>query len=70
MPTKKELIAANMSVQKIEKHLGVDSLRYLSLKGMLSMSCLPDINFCSSCFSSKYPIGIPSINAKNRLSKI
>ncbi|MCK4632883.1 MAG: amidophosphoribosyltransferase [candidate division Zixibacteria bacterium] len=62
MPTRKELIASNKTVRQIEKHLGVDSLRYLSLKGMLSMSCLPDTTFCSSCFSGKYPIRIPKIN--------
>jgi len=62
MPTREELIASNKTVRQIEKYLGVDSLRYLSLKGMLSMSCLPDTTFCSSCFSGKYPIRIPKIN--------
>ena len=62
MPTREELIAFNKSISQIEKYLGVDSLRYLSLKGMLSMSCLPDTIFCSSCFSGKYPIKIPRIN--------
>ena len=54
---------------QIEKYLGVDSLRYLSLEGMLSMSCLPDTTFCSSCFSGKYPIEIPRING-DRNNKI
>lgn len=67
MPTKKELIASQRSVSAIEKHLRVDSLRYLSLKGMLSMASLPDSDFCASCFSGKYPINPPKINGKNRL---
>lgn len=67
MPTKRELIASYMSVEEIEKYLEVDSLRYLSLKGMLSMPSLPDTTFCSSCFSGKYPINIPPINGKDRL---
>lgn len=66
MPTKKELIGANMSVAQIEKYLEVDSLRYLSLEGMLSMSSLPDTTFCSSCFSGKYPIKVPEINGRDR----
>lgn len=70
MPTKKELIGATMSVKQIEKLLGVDSLRYLSIEGMLSMSSLPATSFCSSCFSGKYPIAIPAINGKHRLSKV
>ncbi len=64
MPTKKELIGANMSVKQIEQYLGVDSLRYLSLKGMLSMSSLPDTTFCSSCFSGKYPMKVNTNNTK------
>lgn len=67
MPTKNELIGARMTVPEIEKHLGVDSLRYLSLNGMLSMESLPDTGFCSSCFSGKYPIKVPRINDKLRL---
>ena len=69
MPTRKELIASRRSPAQIEKYLGVDSLRYLSLEGMLSMSCLPDTTFCSSCFSGKYPIEIPRING-DRNNKI
>ncbi len=67
MPTKKELIGANMNVTEIEKYLEVDSLRYLSINGMLSMPSLPDSTFCSGCFSGKYPIRVPEINGKLRL---
>ncbi len=71
MPTKKELIGANKSIKQIEKYIGVDSLRYLSLDGMLSMSSLPNASFCSSCFSGKYPIKVPKINGnKLRLKPI
>jgi len=62
MPTKKELIGANMTVKEIEKYIGADSLRYLSLEGMLSMPSLPDTTFCAGCFSGKYPIKVPAIN--------
>ncbi|UCG63262.1 MAG: amidophosphoribosyltransferase [Candidatus Zixiibacteriota bacterium] len=67
MPTRQELIASTMSVEKIEKYLEVDSLRYLSLEGMLSISSLPDTSFCASCFSGKYPIKTPEVNRKLRL---
>ena len=67
MPTKKELIGANMTVPEIEKYLEVDSLRYLSLDGMLAMKSLPQIGFCSGCFSGKYPIKTPEINGKLKL---
>jgi amidophosphoribosyltransferase len=67
MPTRKELIGANMTVPQIEKYLGVDSLRYLSLDAMLSMPALPKTTFCHGCFSSKYPIKVPPVNGKYRL---
>ncbi len=70
MPTRQELIAANKSVKEIEKYLKVDSLRYLSIEGMVAMPSLPDTSFCTSCFSGKYPLKIPTINGKNRLSNI
>jgi len=69
MPTRKELIASSRNVKQIEKYLGVDSLRYLSLEGMLSMPSLPKATFCHGCFSGKYPIPVPRINGKNKLGK-
>ena len=62
MPTREEFIANRMSVPEMEKYMGVDSLKYLSLEGMLSMKSLPDTHFCSGCFSGKYPIRVPKAN--------
>jgi amidophosphoribosyltransferase len=70
MPTRKELIANKKSIAQMEKYLKVDSLRYLSLKGMLGIKALPDTTFCDSCFSGNYPIKPSSINGKDRLGKI
>jgi amidophosphoribosyltransferase len=53
MPTKQELIAANMSVDEIRGYLGVESLGYLSLEGMLD--CVANAGtFCTACFSGDY----------------
>jgi amidophosphoribosyltransferase len=54
MPTREELIAAEMSVEEIGKHLGVDSIGYLSLEGMLN-SVDEEGSFCGACFSGDYP---------------
>lgn len=54
MPTRAELIAANHTTEEIRQHLGVDSLGYLSLEGM--MGAVSDVGtFCSACFSGEYP---------------
>jgi amidophosphoribosyltransferase len=54
-PTRGELIASTHSVEEIGEYLGVDSLHYLSLEGLLSCVEDPD-NFCVACFSGRYPI--------------
>jgi amidophosphoribosyltransferase len=58
MPTKKELIASQKSVEAIRRYLGADSIGYLSLDRMLAMPSLPKESFCDACFSGKYPIKI------------
>jgi amidophosphoribosyltransferase len=62
MPTKAELIGSHKNVEEIRAYLGVDSLGYLSIEGMLSMHSLPDTSFCTACFSGKYPTPVESQN--------
>jgi amidophosphoribosyltransferase len=59
-PTREELIAANLDHDGIRRHLGVDSLGYLSLDGMLRS--VPDgpHGFCHACFSGDYPTPPPT----------
>ncbi|HUU44676.1 MAG TPA: amidophosphoribosyltransferase [Acidobacteriota bacterium] len=58
MPTKRELIASTRSIEAIRRRLGVDTLGYLSLDGMLSLSTHPKTSFCAACFSGRYPTRI------------
>jgi len=55
-PTRRELIAANYSVKEIGRHLGVDSLGYLSVEGLLNSAPLPSDQFCVACFTGDYPL--------------
>lgn len=57
-PSKEELIAANNSVEKIKEYLGVESLGYLSEEGLLSAVSFPKENYCTACFTGKYPTKI------------
>lgn len=54
-PSKKELIANNLSVDKIGEFIGVDSLKYLSLEGMLEAVGKGRNAFCTACFNGAYP---------------
>jgi amidophosphoribosyltransferase len=58
MATKWELIAARKTVPEIRDHLGVDSLGYLSLDGLIRAVDLPKEIFCLACFTGEYPIPV------------
>lgn len=55
-PTKEELIASNKSVEEIREYLGVDSLAYLSLEGMINACSDGQTGFCDACFTGNYPL--------------
>jgi amidophosphoribosyltransferase len=59
-PTQNELIAATNSMDEIKNYIGADSLAFLSYKGLISATELPESSFCTSCFTGKYPISIGS----------
>ncbi|MDP2924334.1 MAG: amidophosphoribosyltransferase [Candidatus Omnitrophota bacterium] len=59
-PDPRKLIAHDKSVKEIEKYLGVDSLGYLSLEGMLSCFKNPKNYYCTACWSGNYPIQFKS----------
>ncbi len=60
-PDKKDLIAANHSVEKITKMIGADSLAYISIDGLyraiLELRRNNDIpQYCDACFTGEYPL--------------
>lgn len=59
-PTRNELIAANFTVDEIARQVGVDSLAYLSLDGLLNSVHDGPNGFCHACFSGDYPTPPPS----------
>ena len=60
MPSREELIAANLTVDEIASRVGVDSLGYLSLEGMLGAVPAGPHGFCHACFSGDYPTPPPT----------
>jgi amidophosphoribosyltransferase len=59
-PSREELIAANNTLEEIRASLGVDSLGYLSLDGMLESVPGGPHGFCHACFSGDYPTPPPT----------
>ena len=60
-PSSAELLAANMDIDEIASHIGVDSLAYLTFDGLYQAVRGENRNpkqpqFCDACFSGDYPV--------------
>jgi amidophosphoribosyltransferase len=61
-PKREKLLAATMSAEEMRQHLGVDSLKFISLDGLYravgeAMGRNPDApQYCDACFSGEYPV--------------
>jgi amidophosphoribosyltransferase len=69
--TKGELIAASKSVEELRDYLGLDSLYYLSLEGLLEATGIenPESNFCKACFDGCYPVKFDESLTKDCLER-
>jgi len=55
-PSKRDLIAANNSVEGIRQFIEADSLAYLSLEGLLkSVQDEKKTGYCTACYTGNYP---------------
>lgn len=71
-PQRAQLVAATHSVEEIRKLLGVDSLAFLSIDGMLDVvgtDAVPADDYCTACYSGRYPIEVNAELAKDALHK-
>jgi amidophosphoribosyltransferase len=57
-PHRRDLIAAQMSVEEIRRFIEADSLGYLSLEGMLEAAGFPASTSCVACWTGRYPTRI------------
>lgn len=67
--TRGELIAASHSVAELKDILGLDSLYYLSLEGLLGSMGIenPEKKFCKACFDGLYPVEFDQFVSKDCL---
>lgn len=59
MATKKELIAANYTIEEIRKQLDVDTLGYITLESLIKAIGMPKENLCLGCLNECYPTELP-----------
>jgi len=71
-PTKSELIAANNTVEEIQRFVEADSLGYLSLSALRQAVADENFEYCYACYTGDYPTELIQIEelmaAKSRLS--
>ena len=61
MATRTEFIANHRTIEEIRDYLGVDSLAYLSIEGLVRAIGEPKNNFCLACFNGDYPVDVSEI---------
>jgi len=74
-PNRDKLLAANMNEEAMRKHLGVDSLKFVTLDGLYRACGHPAgrdksrPQFCDACFSGEYPIRPSDAVAKGEVKE-
>lgn len=68
-PSTNELVASNSDVKAIADYLGLDSLYYLSLEGMVQATGMTMNDYCLACFNADYPVPPDLSFHKNALDK-
>lgn len=69
-PDKDKLLAANMTVDEMAKHIGADSLKFISIDGLYRAvgekgRDLEIPQYCDACFSGEYPTSLTDNNASD-----
>jgi amidophosphoribosyltransferase len=63
-PSRKQLIAANKSIEEIRDFIGADSLSYLSLDGLKDACGEGEkTSYCTACYTGEYPTDFVSVDA-------
>lgn len=56
--SREQLIANGRTVDDIREFLGIDSLHYLSLEGMLSVMRCSSESYCTACYTGEYRLDV------------
>ncbi|MEE8835465.1 MAG: amidophosphoribosyltransferase [Eubacteriales bacterium] len=65
VPSNKQLIASQMSVEQIRKKIGADSLGYMPIRELPDM--VGDLPICRACFNNEYPMEVPDHEIRDEL---
>ena len=65
MKTRDQFLARGRSDEEISKIIGVDSVGYLSLKGLEEAIGIKLKDLCCGCLTEEYPVDIPEGHLKD-----
>jgi amidophosphoribosyltransferase len=57
IPTREDLISCRLTPEDISRHIGADSVSFLSIENLRGCLGNPD-DFCYACFSGDYPVKV------------
>jgi amidophosphoribosyltransferase len=63
-PRHHELIAVDKTVEEIRRHIGADTLAYLSMEGMMKAAGVDEGDVCTACWTTDYPVALPRAEAE------
>ena len=66
MPDQDELIGSRLDVEGVRAHVAADSLAHLSVEGMIASTQIPGDQFCTACFTSRYPVPVPEEQLRSK----
>ena len=74
-PSQSELLAAQLQPEEIRRHIGVDTLSYISIDGLYrAVSKSPRDNdapqFCDACFTGEYPIPLVDMDGGEKTTQL
>ena len=70
MARRDELIASRMDIEQIRKHIGADTLGYLSLDGMIRATGGTPDQYCAACFTGEYLVPVQLELTKESLEPV
>ena len=68
VPSNRQLIASDHSVEAVRRLIGADSLGYLSMDDLAGMT--EGLPLCRACFDGRYPMEVPEGDIRDALENI
>jgi amidophosphoribosyltransferase len=64
-----DLIASHKTVDEIRRHVGADSLEFLSVSAMMA-ALQRGSGYCNACFTGEYPVEITKRHSKSQFDQV